>query len=192
VANNQGGILDGGRLLSKVMQRDPEQGQLHQNIIDAINRLAQNSAVSAIGEIQPPKAPDSVSVKVAGEFMHVSINHGGQLQKNVRYFTEVSTTPTFSAPIVIDHGSSRTSHPFPLPAKDDAGAAQSYYVRSYAQYPGSQPSEPTVVGGTGAPTAHTMTGSTQMTLLPSTGSGTAANNGQQAGAGLGKTLTRQS
>lgn len=188
----QSGQFEGGRLLTELSNQNPRLGQLLQNVIDGINTLAKNTASSAVGDMAAPKAPDSVAVTTGGEYMHVSISHSGQLQRNIRYFTEVSTTPNFSQPIVIDHGSSRTSHPFPLPTKTAAGATQSYYVRSYAQYPGSGPSEKTVVGGVGSPTAFTMGGSTGMNLLPSTGSGTAPNTGQSAGQGLGKTQTRNS
>lgn len=192
-SNNNGGILDGGRLLSRVMQRDPELGQLLQNLIDGVNRTAQNAAVSPIGEVQAPKSPDSVSVSTAGEIMHISIDHSGPVNRNIRYFSEISpNSAQFSQPIVIDHGSSRTSHPISLPTKDSSGNTIKYYVRSYAQYPSSQPSAPTIVGGVGAPLAFTMSGSTQMTLQPSTGSGTAPNTGQGAGSGLGKVVRRTS
>lgn len=185
-----GGNLDGGRLLNEVSLKDPRLGQLLQNVIDGVNRLGVNTGASPVGDVQAPKPPDSVSVKVAGEYMHVSISHGGPVERGIRYFTEVSTTPSFGQPIVIDHGSSRTPHPFPLPTKNDSGATVTYYVRSYAQNPGGPPSEPTVVGGVGSPTGFTMSGSTQLTLLPSSGSGTAPNNGQSAGQGLGRNQRR--
>lgn len=188
---NIGGQIDGGRELAS-LQNQPLLQSLIQTIIKGVNTLATNTATSATGENAAPKAPDSVSVSTGGEYMHVAINHSGPVQRNVRYFTEVSTSPSFTQPLVIDHGSSRTSHPFPLPTKTAAGATQSYYVRSYAQNPGSQPSAPTVVGGASSPTAHVMTGATAMDLAPSTGSGTAPNTGQNAGQGLGKTQKRQS
>jgi hypothetical protein len=188
---NPSGQLDLGGLQAEVSAKDPRHAQVHEALLDAINRLALSTGGSATGEITGPKPPDSVSVAVGGEFMHISIAHSGQLQRNIRYFSEISTSPAFAQPIVIDHGSSRTSHPFPLPTKDSGGHVQSYYVRSYAQYPGSPPSTPTVAGGFGSPTAFQMSGSTELTLLPSNGSGTAPNSGQSAGQGLGKTQTRQ-
>jgi hypothetical protein len=160
-------------------------------MIAGTNTLATNTATSATGENQAPKSPDSVQVKVSGELMHIQINHAGELQRGIRYFSEVSTNPSFSQPLVIDHGSSRTSHPISLPTKDDSGKMVNYYVRSFAQYLSSQPSQPTVVGGLGKPTVFNMAGSTQMTLLPSTGSGTAPSTGQAAGQGLGKVQRRQ-
>ena len=159
---------------------------LRTKVLPAINTLGQNSAVSPVGQISPPAPPESVSVNVAGEYMHISISHNAPIQKGVRYFSEISSSPTsgliqFSQPLVIDHGTSRTSHPFPLPTKTSGGATQHYSVRSYCQYPGSQPSEPTVAQGS----PFSMSGSTEMDLLPSNGSGTASNSGQQGGYGLG-------
>lgn len=186
------GQLDGGRLLQEVALKDPRLGQLFQNIIDGANQLARNAGVSPVGDIDAPKAPDSVAVKVAGELMHISISHSGPVNRGVRYFSEISATPSFGQPIVVDHGTSRTSHPIPLPTNNDSMAPVTYYVRSYAQNPGGPPSTPTVVGGVGSPTGFTMGGATAMTLLPSTGSGTAPNSGQSAGQGLGRFQKRQS
>ncbi len=190
-----GGQVDGGRELSIVEQKDPMLGALLRRVMNGVNTLSTNTGVSATGEVAAPKSPDTVNTTVAGEMLHVSISHGGQLQRGVRYFTEISPNdPTFSKPIIIDHGSSRTPAPVTLPTKSAASGnpTHSYYVRSYAQYPGSQPSTPTVFGGNGsAPVAVQMTGTTVGDLLPSTGSGTASNTGQQAGWGLGKTQTRQ-
>ena len=128
-------------------------------------------------------------MKVAGEMAHVQIQDNAPIQKGIRYFTEVATDPSFTRPLVIDHGASRTRHPITLPTKDDSGSTVKYYFRSYSQYPGSDPSPPQVYGGA-SPTAVTMAGSTQMTLLPSMGSGTGAGNGSQGGHGLGKVLVR--
>jgi hypothetical protein len=88
------------------------------------------------------------------------------------------------------HGTSRTPPPIVLPTYLDDGLTKAtYYVRSYAQYPGSKPSAWTTVGGSGSPTGFQMGGSTAMTLLQSNGSGTAPNNGQSAGQGLGNFQT---
>lgn len=194
--NNRGvgGEVDGGRELSYVEQQNPQLGALLRRVLLGVNTLSKNTGASATGEVAAPKAPDSVNTAVSGEMLHVSISHGGQLQRGVQYFTEISPNdPSFSAPIVYHHGSSRTPPPIPLPTKTAAtgNATHNYYVRSYAQYSGSQPSAPTVFGGSGsAPVAIQMTGSTIGDLLPSTGSGTAANTGQQGGSGLGKVQQR--
>ena len=182
--------LDGGQLLDEVENIWPKLGVLlRSKLIPAINQLGSAQGVAPVGETSPPSSPQAVSVATAGEIMHVSISDNQPVSRNVRYFTEVANNPAFSQPIVIDHGASRTSHPFPLPTMDGSGNKQNWYVRSYSQYQGSQPSKPVVYGGT-QPIAVNMTGSTQLSLLSSTGSGTADNNGQQGGSGLGKVLQR--
>ena len=183
------GIATGGRVLTRWIQEDAGKGTLIQRILNYINTVADNTASSAVGRLAPPPPVNGVTVKVSGEIAHVQIQHSGPIQQNIRYFTEVATNPSFSQPLVVDHGSSRTSHPFPLPTKTDGGATHKYYFRSYCQYPGSSPSAPVAYGGA-SPVAVQMGGATQLTLLPSTGSGTAANTGQQAAWGLGKTQRR--
>lgn len=181
--------FDGGELLTHVENTWPKLGVLLRKMQTAVNSTAQASGVAAVGQASPPSSPQAVSVAVSGEMMHVSIADNAPLQKGVKYFTEVANNPSFSQPIVIDHGASRTSHPFPLPTMDNDGNTHNWYVQSYSQLPGSDPSKPVVFGGTN-PTPVNMAGATKLTLLPSTGSGTAANNGQQAGSGLGKVLLR--
>jgi hypothetical protein len=182
--------LAGDSNLDEIEAQWPRLGQwLRSNLIPAINNIGKQLAVSPVGAMGAPDPPQSIQVKAAGEYAHVQITDNAKLQKGVQYFTEVSTSPSFSQPIVIDHGASRTSHPFPLPTQDDDGNPVTYYFRSYKQYHGSDPSAHVVYGGQ-SPTGITMSGSTQMTLLPSTGSGTAAGNGQQGGQGLGKVILR--
>lgn len=184
--------LDGGELLSEVEKVWPKLGVLLRTKFQvAVNSVAQAAGVAAVGQVNAPNSPQAVNVAVAGEMMHVSITDNAPLQRGIHYFTEVANNPSFTRPIVIDHGASRTSHPFPLPTLDSNGNAQSWYVRSYSQMPGSPPSAPVVFGGD-SPTAVKMAGSTQLTLLPSTGNGTASGNGQQGGSGLGRTLLRGS
>jgi hypothetical protein len=177
--------LDGGRFLAEINQKDSKMGALFQRIITAVNTLADNVAASPVGQNEPPSAPDSVAVKASGEMVHVSITHNAPVKRGVQYFTEIDTNPGFTKPIVIHHGASRTSHPFHLPTRDDGGTQHTWYFRSFAQYHGSPPSEKTVYGGASNPIGVTLTGTTNMTLLPSTGSGTAAPTGTQGGQGLG-------
>ena len=182
--------LDGGQLLSEIEHVYPKLGIfLRTKVQPAINAIGRAAGVAPVGEVTAPLPPQVVSVSTAGEMMHVSITDNAPLQRGARYFTEVATNPAFSSPIVIDHGASRTSHPFPLPTNDSKGVPQNFYVRSYSQYPGSAPSKPVTHGGA-VPIPIVMNGSTSMTLLASTGSGTAAGNGSQGGSGLGRVLLR--
>lgn len=181
----RGSRFGGGQFLSILNQENPMLGAIFQRVIDGINHVASSAAVSANGQLAAPPAPDSVSVKAAGEMVHVAITHNAPVVRGVRYFTEAATSPSFSQPIVIDHGASRTSHPFPLPSKNDSGHVQTWYFRSYAQYPGSPPSGKTVYGGASSPVGIQLGGYTSMTTLPSRGSGTASPSGEQGGQGMG-------
>lgn len=184
------GDLSGGRALTRLMQTDAISGSLVQKIITAINNMGRNAGVSPTGQLSAPTAPNGLDVKASGGFVHVQITDNNPLNKGIHYFVEADTNPSFSQPIVIPHGPSRTIHPFPLPANDDNGNAQSWHFRAYAQYPGSLASAKTVFGGASGATPVSVGGSTSMTLLPSTGSGTASPTGTQGGQGFGKTSTR--
>lgn len=184
------GVLGGGRALSKWLSQSPIQGTLIQKIINAVNTLADNTASSAVGRLAPPPPINGLSVTTGGEYAHVTIQHSGPIQQGVHYFVEVANNEGFSGAHPIAFGTSRTRDPIHLAALDSSGAAQKWYVRGFAQYPGSDPSPAVNYGGT-SPTPITTTGTTQLTWNPSTGSGTAANTGQQIGWGFGKTQRRQ-
>jgi hypothetical protein len=187
--------LDGGQFLDDLNQKDSRLAQLFQRIITGVNNVAGAAGVAPFGETAPPTSPNGISVSVpavgsGSEMIHVAIADNNPLNRNARYFSEISTTPSFSQPIVVDHGASRTSHPIPLPTMSaDGTTTHTYYVRSYSQYPGSKPSAPVVYGGA-SPIGIQMAGSSKLDLQPSTGSGTAPGSGQSAGQGLGKFQTR--
>lgn len=212
-----GGNVDGGRELAEIEQSSPSLGRLIRKVIQGVNTLATNTAASATGETAPPKPPDSVNVSVpapytdptsgavlgGGEAAHISIAHSGSLQRGINYFSEIDTNPSFSSPMVVHHGASRTSQPIFLPTNSGITTVNhpdgsktitpniaTYYVRSYAQYASSQPSKPTVYGGASSPKGIQMSGGTVMALAQSTGSGTAASTGQQGGSGFGKVQQR--
>jgi len=184
------GALSGGRALTKLVQDNPTQGSLIQKIITAINTLAENTASSAVGRSTQPPPINALNVKVSGEYAHVTIDHSGDIQQGVHYFVEAANNANFIGAHPIHFGTSRTRDPIHLAANDDNGNPQKWYLRGYAQYPGSNPSRPVPYGGTN-PTPITTTGSTNLTWQPSTGSGTASNSGQQIGWGFGKIARRQ-
>ena len=190
--------LQGGRELNYVAQRDAYTGTLFSRVIEAINTLAKNSAVAAVGKVPPPPPVDNINVKgnlvngvltAPSEILHWTLEHAQAVNKGIQYISEIATDPNFTAPHILDHGCSRSAF-LHLPAKDDNGNVQSYFLRSYAQYHGSDPAKPTVHGNLGGAIAIQMTGSSQTSLLPSKGSGTASPNGQQGGHGLGIVLER--
>lgn len=186
--------IAGNDLLSQIENESPKLGQyLRRYVLPAIQTTAKNAAVDPHGNIQAPEPPESVNVTTSGELMQVVVNHTAPIQKGVQYITHIATNPQMTNAIVVDHGSSRTPPHINLPTfapPVDGGdpVAHNYYVATVAQYPGSQPSNPTYFGGS-SPTPITMGGTTQMTIQPGTGSGTAANGGQVL-VGLGKSNVR--
>ena len=191
--------LQGGQELNFVSQKDAYAGTLFSRIIQAINSLALNSGTAAVGKIPSPPPIDSINVSgpapvngtitLPSEILHHTLTHNQSVQKNIRYFSEIDTSSAFLNPHVIDHGTSRSSF-ISLPTNNSANVKQTYYLRSYAQYPGSDPVKPTVLGGITGAIGIQMGGTSKTSLLSSTGSGTAAPNGSQGGHGLGVVLTR--
>ena len=193
--------LDGSQELTAIQRKDFESGTLFQKIIDAVNSVSRNLGASAVGKLPPPPPIQSVNVKgsldpasntitCASEILHWTINHTQAVDKGVHYFSEIDTDRNFNQPHVISHGASRTGITTLPTFMDDGATRQTYYLRSYAQMAGSDAHKPVVVGGLSGATRIQMTGSSGVTLLPSTGSGTASSNGTQGGHGLGTLLTR--
>jgi len=197
MSNSQGGKLDGGTLLNRIALKNPELGQLLQDVIDGVNHVATNASVSAVGDVSAPKAPDSVSVNVAGEMAHISINHTGELNRGIHYFSEITSDDPACAgqPITVHHGATRTPSPIVLPTTRTSGTStvpNNYKIETYAQYPGGPPSAKVLAKTTTGSTSFKMGGSTNMSLLPGHGSGTASNNGGQRGQGFGSFQHRTS
>lgn len=159
-------------------------------IQDGLNNLGQNISADPTGNVTTPPVVQQLTVKTNGTgLVHAVVTDNNPIQKNLHYFVEYDTTPSFLQPHVVHLGPSRTMNPIALPALDDNGNPQSFYFRSYSQYPGSHPSSPIHFGGD-VPTAVNPGGAQKMTLIPSTGSGTAQATGQQGGSGFGKVLFR--
>lgn len=160
-----------------------------QQLEDGVNALGQQLAAEPIGLAEAPPPLERMNVKTAGEMVHVTLTHNAPITKNIHYFVEYDTDPNFPQPHVAHLGTSR-GIVLNLPSKTDGGGAtHNWYFRGYPQLPGSKPALPVNYGGQ-TPTPVTLSGSTQLTLQSSTGSGTAAANGQQGGWGFGKTNTR--
>jgi hypothetical protein len=182
-------MIDGSQFLTEIRNRDPHLGLLLEQIINGVNGNGQHTQVNPLGMVDPPDPLEAVSVKAAGGDVHVTLTHNAPMSKNIRYFVEASTTPDFAQPHVIDLGSSRGTFTR-LPALDDGGMPQNWHFRGYAQYQGSNPSKPTYFGTMLDPTPVSVGGTTQLTPLPSKGSGTAKADGTQGGKGLGVVLNR--
>lgn len=190
--------LQGGRELPYLNQKDTYLGAILSRIIAAINDTAKNAAVSSVGKLAPPPPVDTIEVQgtISGnvitapsELLHWTMTHNQAIQKGVQYVSEIDSDPNFPSPHIVDHGCSRTGF-LNLATLDNDGNTNTYYLRSYAQYHGSDPAPPTVFGGLTGATKIVMTGTSKNSLLQSKGSGTASPNGQQGGHGLGKVLDR--
>jgi hypothetical protein len=199
------GQFEGGRELPYLDMMDSYLGSFLRRTLDAVNQLATNAGVAAVGKTTPPPKIDSIQVQgiqvgdtltAPSEILHHTLTHNQSVNKGIQYFSEVDTDPNFPQPHVLHHGASRSSFTT-LPTFSNAANAAAtppikttYFLRSYAQYPGSDPSAPTILGNLGGTTKIQMTGTSVMQLLPSTGSGTASAGGQQGGKGLGTVLSR--
>jgi hypothetical protein len=176
--------------INQIPEVGPYIAEMARVMEDGINNLGQHIAVDPAGTSPAPPTPQSLSVKTNGTgLVHVAISDSNPIQKNLHYFVEMDTSPNFPQPHVFHLGPSRTMAPFVLPSSDDNALPQNFYFRSYSQYQGSKPSKSSVYGGN-TPTAVNPGGTQQLTLIPSTGSGTASNTGQVANAGFGIDLFR--
>jgi hypothetical protein len=185
--------LDSVQYLREIKNRDPKLGLFLENLHDSLNTSLNHLGMSATGLHQPPDPIAALNVAAGSDHVHVTLTDASEVKKAAHYFVEYSVNdPTFAQPHVEHLGASR-GRVLALPAKDGLGAAQTYYFRAYSQYPGSDPQSKHIYFGTrGAPTAVMLTGSSQLTLLPSTGSGTGRADGTEGGSGFGSVLTRPS
>ena len=172
----------------------PQIGTYLGNAIEAltkgVNNLGQHVAVDPTGTIPPPPPIQQLTVKSNGTgLVHAVISDNNKISKNLHYFVEYDTDPSFKQPHVAHLGVSRSMQPLQLPPLDDNGKKQQFYFRAYSQYQGGHPG-PGVHFGGNTPTAVDPGGSQMMTLIPSTGSGTAQSTGQEGGSGFGKQQIR--
>jgi hypothetical protein len=164
-------------------------GQYMRNYVNpSIQKTAKNAAVSTTSQVQAPAPPESVNVTTAGEMIQVQVNHTAPVQKGVHYIYHLATNPQFTNAQIEAKPATRAPLHFVAPSKNSSGTAHDFYVAVQVQYPGGPPSAPTYYGGS-APAKFNLSGTTQMDILPGTGSGTAANGGQ-ALVGLGKSQVR--
>jgi len=183
-------MLDRSQFLKEVKNKDPHLGMLLDGIFDQIDTAFNHLGVSTKGLVTPPTPLQALNIAAGSDHVHVTLTDNSQVSKNIEYFLEYATEPTFANPHVEHLGASR-GKVLPLPAKTGLGVTQNYYFRAYSQYAGSNPQTKKIYYGTlGSPTAVTLSGSSSLTLLPSTGSGTGAADGSQGGSGLGVVLQR--
>lgn len=181
--------IAGNDLLSQIEKESPKLGiYLRNYVLPAIQKTAQNAAVSPSGNIQAPDPPQGVNVTTAGEMMQITVDHTAPLQKGAHYIYSVATNPQMTNAQIEAKPATRAPFHLVLPTKDSTGTNHQFHVAVQVQYPGSPASAPTYYGGS-SPQPITMGGTTQMNILPGTGSGTAENGGQVL-VGLGKSQVR--
>jgi hypothetical protein len=152
---------------------------------DAINQTNTANGTDPTQHIEPPTAPNTISVAAGSDHVHVTLNDSSQRSRALNYFLEWSVNdPSFLAPHV-EHLVAGRGRVLALPAKDTLSNVYNYYFRGYSAYPSSKTASRKIVFGGTIPQAVTLSGTSQLDLLPSTGAGTAATNGQQAGQGFG-------
>lgn len=181
-------MLDLANLIDRIKVNDPYHAIVLTKISDFVNGLARNVANDGNQTVNPPPTLEGMNVKASNGLVHITLTHNAPIQKGIQYYTEADTSPSFPQPHIFDMGASR-SHFVTLPAKTDENADQSWYFRSYCQYSGSKATTPVVFGGSVA-TPVSVGGTTQLTPLASTGSGTASGTGRQGAQGAGKFLLR--
>ena len=183
-------MISGHQFLKELRSKDPHLALLLENIIDGVNSTAQQLNIDPNGKVSPPNALESLNVVANNGTVHATLTHNAPINKNIRYFVEADTNPSFPQPHVFDLGTSRSLFTA-LPNKNGNATVTPWHFRAYAQYNGSDATEKTYFGDSLNPTAVTVGGTAQFTPLPSTGSGTAAPNGQTPGTGLGPVQIRE-
>jgi hypothetical protein len=172
-------MLDLSQFLTEVRSWRPRLAVALQNIQDAINQTALSAGVDSTQHGAAPASPQSVNIAAGSDHLHVTIQDDSQRSRALRYFIEWSVNDSsFRNPHLEDLGTSR-GRMLALPAKDGEAATISYYVRVYSSYLSSKtPSTKLAYGGNVSPTAITLSGTSQLTPLSSTGGGTENSNGQ--------------
>jgi hypothetical protein len=179
-------VLNVDQFITELRSNSPRMAFMMTKIVNAINQTANAMGVDSTSFQQAPQAPQAVQVKAAGGIAHVTITDSSQRSRALNYFVEHDTDPNFTNPHVAHLVASRGVF-LNLPAFDDNGDAQPWHFRAYSMLPGSKtPSAPIYFGSAQTPTPVNVGGTTQLTPLTSTGSGTASTTGQQGLSGFGR------
>lgn len=162
---------------AQIASANPLLAEALDDILNRLNLMAQQTNANPTGA--PPKPPQigSLNVTAANGLIHAQITDGSPVQRGIVYHFESSTTSNFSQPTLLQSG----------PSRDYRGAvgSQTIYMRAYSQYPTGDPSEKVYHGTKAMPFPISPGGAPGPAWPPSKGSGTAATNGTQGGAGYG-------
>jgi hypothetical protein len=182
-------MLDLSNFLSEIRTKGGIWNRLatmFENMQDAINQTANLAGVDSTEHTDPPDPPQAVAVSSGSDHIHVAITDNSVRSRALNYFVEWSPNdPSFLSPQVEHLGASRQLV-LALPANDEEETPINYFVRVYSHSLGARAASAKLTfGGAANPTPITLTGSSTLKLLPSTGSGTASSIGQQGGEGFG-------
>lgn len=178
-------MLDVNSFITEIRIQNPRMALMLDKMVSAINQTANAIGVDSTAFQSAPHAPQSIQVKAANGLVHVTVTDASRRPRALNYFVEHDTDPGFSNPHVLPLGPSRGGF-LTLPAFNDDNVAQNWHFRAYSMLPGStKPSAMVYFGPASAPTPVSVGGTTQLTPLGSTGSGTASTTGQQGGQGFG-------
>lgn len=180
-----------GQFLKEIKNANPHLGLLIEQIIDSVSGTAQQLNIDPLGKVSPPNPLESLNVTANNGTVHAVLTHNAPINKNINYFVEADTNPSFPQPHVFDLGTSRSLFTS-MPNKNGNGTVTPWHWRAYPQYSGSDAAEKTYFGDSLNPTPITVGGNSQFTPFASTGSGTGAPNGQTPGVGLGNVQIRSS
>lgn len=176
--------VDLSAYLTQIKNERPREGVALQILQDAVNQLALAVGADPTQHIEPPHAPQGINVAAGSDQVHVTVSDSSQRSRALSYFVEWDTDPNFPQPHMEHLGTGR-GRVLALPAMDADSNPYTYYFRTYSSYLSSKTASPKLNFGGTVPTPVTLSGASQLTLLPSTGGGTASSTGQQAGQGFG-------
>jgi hypothetical protein len=182
----------GGELLSEIRNATSETinygrlAELLDRMIKGTNQLGNVLGSDPNGMISPPDPPTNIQVSAGSDHIHVTLTDPSTRGRGLNYFLEWSAgDPSFLAPQVEHLGVGR-QRVLALPAKDASGTTINYFVRGYSMYPGSEKASPHIIFGTlDSPTPIQLSGSSMLSVLQSTGAGTASTTGERGGTGFG-------
>lgn len=179
--------LDIAPYLTEIKVKFPRLGVALEKMQDSVNQLGVLTGGDATQHTAPPDPPQSIQVAAGTDHVHVTLTDSSARSRALNYFVEYSVNdPNFGQPHVEHLGASR-GRVLSLPAKNMDGDTLNYYFRGYSGYLGSRTASPKIYHGTNlVPTPVTLTGTSQLNLLNSTGSGTNSTTGQVAGTGYGR------
>src|SRR5262244_1882653 len=79
--------------------------QMLNQIQEHVNNGFAQAGITSAGKVDPPDAPENLTVTADEGTVHAVITHNAPIQKNIRYFIEASANDTsFQQPHVFDLG----------------------------------------------------------------------------------------